>query len=133
MRFRFRHLLGTKASLEIDPAGGDNAVTYTARRPGTSGNKIQIAYNAAGSGTDGAFSISGKVITVTILDGTTSADDVVSEFANAPQAVKNLLGTPTASEGDGTGAIPFSSLGAANLTGGENLGPRRRYSERTKR
>lgn len=55
----------TTASATIDPAGADNAITFTAASSGPAGNEITVAIAARQIGTSPEIAVAGNAITIT--------------------------------------------------------------------
>jgi hypothetical protein len=115
-----------KAARNVNPAGADNGLTFTAVDFGADGNDITVAYLDPGAD-DAALSVEvdGTDITVNLAtdgDGviTSTAADVLAEVEATPAAdalvAVTIMTTDTGTEDDGSGVV--TALAAANLAGG---------------
>jgi len=99
----------------------NQALTYTAIKPGTAGNAVTITLVDPGTlQASTTFSDSGNAITITLRhDGaaiTATATNLVSDFASAPSSVKALLNIT------GSGASVLMAVSSTALSGGvDNL------------
>jgi hypothetical protein len=117
-----------QGALTVNPAGAENAITYTAVDYGAVGNAITIAYvdpedNDAVLGVD----VNGTAITVNLATGEagaiTSTAAQIKTAIEAEAAAAALVTMAFAADGgldDGSGVVTAMSL--ANLAGGEGLG-----------
>lgn len=103
----------TKAAVTIDPAGINNALVYTAVKPGAA--PLQVEYLVGGAL---AIGVSGTKVQVTVKnDGTSTANAVIAALAG--HAVASLMMVAANAAGnDGTGTIPAVAVAATSLTGG---------------
>lgn len=113
-------LAPVKASLTTSLAGSNNDLVFTAKKGGTWGNSIQVAYIDPG-GTTATLGVvvSGFLVTVN-LGRTSSAIDttanaIVTAIARAADAAA-LVDVTNASSNDGTGIV--TALTATSLAGG---------------
>lgn len=109
-----------KASLTTSLTGSNNDLTFTAKRGGTWGTSIQVAYIDPGGATaDLSVVVSGFLITVNLARAasaiTTTGNDIITAIARAPDAA-SLVDVETASSNDGTGIV--TALAATSLAGG---------------
>lgn len=113
-------LAPVKATLTTALAGSNNDLTFTAKRGGTWGNSIQVAYIDPG-GTTATLSVvvSGFLITVNLgrtasaID--TTANAIITAIARAADAAA-LVDVENAGSDDGTGLV--IALTATSLAGG---------------
>lgn len=109
-----------KATLTTSLTGTNNDLVFTAKRGGSWGNSIQVAYIDPG-GTTATLSVvvSGFLITVNLARAssaiTTTANDILAAIARAADA-SALVDVATASSNDGTGIV--TALTATSLAGG---------------
>lgn len=123
-------LSGSQATLSRNPAGDDNALTFTAVKYGAEGNRISIAYvDPAANSQSLAVSVDGYAITVSLATNgggtitSTAAQVKAAIEASAPAAALVTCTINTADSGsadDGTGVV--TALAAANMTGGVGSG-----------
>jgi hypothetical protein len=115
-----------KASLDVNPVGDENGLTFTAVDYGAAGNDITVAYvDPDADDAELSVSVVGKDISVSLATGaggaiTSTADDVrTAVLASTPAAalvVVAIYAGDTGSEDDGSGVV--TALAAANLAGG---------------
>lgn len=123
-------LTAAQATLSRNPAGNDNALTFTAVKYGAEGNRISIAYvDPAANSQSLAVSVDGYAITVSLATNgggtitSTAAQVKAAIEASAPAAALVTCTINTADSGsadDGTGVV--TALAAANMTGGAGSG-----------
>lgn len=114
-----------KATLSLNPAGDDNALTASARAYGAEGNSISIAYVDPG-GTTAALSVSvfRQVITVSLARAANAITTTAAQLKAAIEAhgeanqliTLEIDATDTGAGDDGSGIV--TALAAAPLTGG---------------
>lgn len=113
-----------KASADTGVEGNNNAVTWTARKPGSQGNNIQVDVVVSGTGTSLSIAVSGNKVTInSATDGggsaTTTAAQAISAVADDANASQLIEGADKGSS-DGSGAVADETV---TLSGGE-LGDR---------
>lgn len=119
-----------RATLSRNPAGDDNALTFTAVKYGAYGNGITIAYvDPAANSQSLAVSVSGKDITVSLATNgggsitSTAAQIKTAIEASAAAAALVTCAVNTSDSGsadDGSGVV--TALAAAAMTGGAGVG-----------
>lgn len=112
------------ATLTIDPAGANNAVTWTAigQYKGVLGNSISIAYvDPSGASQALAVSVAGNAITVSLATDTSSAITSTADLIKAAVAAHAVAGLMVSGadygSDDGSGVV--AAAAAAFLSGGE--------------
>lgn len=119
-----------QATLDVNPAGDDNGLTFTAVAYGAAGNDISIAYVDPGAA-DAALSVSvaGSAITVNLATDeteaiiTTAAEVLAAIEASAAADALVAVAIMTADSGvadDGSGVVTAMALD--NLEGGTGVG-----------
>lgn len=121
---------GVRATLARNPAGDDNALTFTAVGYGTDGNNITIAYTNPGAASQAiAVSVIDRAITVSLATNggsaitSTAAQVKAAIEANAVAAALVTCAVNTGDTGsadDGSGVV--TALAAAAMTGGAGFG-----------
>jgi hypothetical protein len=121
---------GARATLARNPAGDDNALTFTAVEYGAGGNSISIAYIDPGAINQSlSVTVADKAITVSLAtngSGTITSTAAQVKAAIEANAVANALVTAaintsdSGSADDGSGVV--TALAAANMTGGAGFG-----------
>lgn len=115
-----------QATLTVNPAGDDNALTFTAFQAGEAGNDITIAYLDPGEeDAELSISVNGSAIAVNLAtdgngDITTTAAEIADAIGN-DEAADALVGAvvdagDSGTEDDGSGVV--TAMAAAPLTGG---------------
>jgi hypothetical protein len=115
-----------KATRNLNPAGNDNGLTFTAVDFGAAGNDISIAYvDPAGNNAALSVTVASKAITVHLATGaggaitSTAAAVLAAINASAAAAALVTVAIMTADAGvadDGSGVV--TALAALNLAGG---------------
>lgn len=119
-----------RASLTVNPAGDDNALTFTAREYGDSGNSIAIEYIDP-SANDAALDVSvfNRVITISLATGsggaiTSTAAEIKAAIDSTVEAARLVtVGVYAADSGtadDGSGVV--TAMTKASLSGGAGTG-----------
>jgi hypothetical protein len=122
-----------QAALTVNPAGDDNALTFTADGYGEAGNGISIEYVDPGVA-DAALAVTGDLnddgeFAIVVLLATGSEGEIVSTAAEVKAAIENEItgwvtveiDTSDSGEGDdGSGVV--TAMAAANLEGGAGVG-----------
>lgn len=115
-----------KATANVNPAGDDNGLTFTAVDFGTAGNDITITYvDPEADDAELAVTVEGSAISVSLAtdgDGliTTTAAEVLAEVEATPEAdalvVVTIYAGDTGALDDGSGVV--TALAAVPLAGG---------------
>jgi hypothetical protein len=118
-RRRFLRPAAVRGTLNVNPAGSDNGITYTAVYHGTAGNSVRVRHVVSGASTPLSVAVSGNDITVNVATNgssvaTSTANQVVAAV-NAHAAASQLV-YATATEGTGAGVVAAQAY--TNLTGG---------------
>lgn len=119
-----------RATLSRNPAGDDNALTFTAVKYGAFGNSITIAYLDPGAASQSlSVSVAGTAISVNLAtDGSSVITSTAAQIKTAIEAssAAAALVTCTINTGDsgsaddGSGVV--TALAAAAMTGGAGVG-----------
>lgn len=118
-----------RATLSRNPAGDDNALTFTAVAYGAVGNSISIAYVNGGASQSLSVAVVDKAITVNLATNgssvITSTAAAVKTAIDASAAAAALVTcavntADTGSADDGTGVV--TALASAPMTGGTGVG-----------
>jgi hypothetical protein len=116
-----------KATLAVNPAGNDNALTFTAKMYGAEGNLISVLY-VDPSANNAALSVSvfRRQITVSLATGAggaiTSTSAQVLAAINASVAAAKLVSVAILSDTGTSGAGIVTAMAEALLTGGLGTG-----------
>jgi hypothetical protein len=115
-----------KATKNLNPAGNDNGLTFTAVDFGDAGNDISIAYlDPAANDAELSVDVSGSAITVNLATGvagaiTSTAAEVLAAIEASVEAsalvTVAIMTTDAGVADDGSGVV--TALAAANLVGG---------------
>jgi hypothetical protein len=110
---------GKRASLNVNPAGSDNGITYSALYHGSAGNSIRVRHVVSGASTPLSVTVSGNDVTVNVATNgssvaTSTANQVVAAVNANTSAAKLLFAQAT----EGTGAGVVAAQAYTNLTGG---------------
>lgn len=114
----------SSASLVTGAEGDNNAILWTARHPGTSGNDLTVALLDPGETAQSLeVSVNGNAISVSLAtDGggaiTSTAADVIAAVAQDDGANALVIAD---NEGSSTGAGVVAAVGATELTGGTDI------------
>lgn len=118
---------GVQATLSCNPAGDDNALTFTAVAYGADGNSITIEYvDPAANDAELSVSVTDTAITVNLATDeagliTSTAADVLAAIEAAPAADALVTvvidASDTGAGDDGSGVV--TALASAPMTGGE--------------
>lgn len=117
-----------QATATLDPAGNENALSYTAREYGTGGNSITVTYVDPGANSAPlGVSVAGKSIVVSLATGeagaiTSTAAEVLAAI-EAHQPANVLVSAVFAADGeleDGSGVV--TAMASTALTGGAGTG-----------
>lgn len=119
-----------RATLSCNPAGDDNALTFTAVKYGAFGNGITIRYVDPGAASQ-SLSVSVDQLAITVSLATNGGSAITSTAAQVKTAIEasavaSALVTcvvdtgDTGSADDGSGVV--TALAAANMTGGAGVG-----------
>lgn len=133
-----------QATRTVNPAGDDNALTYTAVVYGAGGHAISIRYvDPAANDAALAVSVVGSAITVSLATGvagaitSTAAEVLAAIEASAPAAALVTVAIATSDSGvadDGSGVV--TAMSVLSLAGGTGVGigtagPGSRYTDIT--
>ena len=108
------------ATAQLNPAGSNNALTFTAATPGAAGNALRVQIVDSGLGGASSVSLSGGLITISadLASGFTAAQ-AVELVANTPAVASQVTATLNTSlepGNDGSGLL--TTTAPVNLTGG---------------
>lgn len=120
------------ATADVNPAGDDNGLTFTAVKYGVDGNTISIKYVDPGAN-DAALSVSvsGTVITVSLATGvagaiTSTAAEVLAAVNADPVAgrmvVASIYAADDGSADDGSGVVTAMALSTLSTGAGDAIG-----------
>jgi len=113
-------LTPAKATLTTSLTGTNNDLVFTAKRGGTWGNSIQVAYiDPGGTSADLSVVVSGFLITVNLARAASAISSTAAAISMAIAAnldAAALVDVANASANDGTGIV--TALTATNLSGG---------------
>jgi hypothetical protein len=113
-----------KATVNVNPAGDENGLTFTAKEYGSDGNLISVTYiDPAGNNKALAVSVVGSAITVSLKTGAAGAiESTAAQVMAAVNAaasklvVASIYAADTGDVDDGSGVV--TAMAKASLTGG---------------
>ncbi len=119
-----------QATVNVNPTGDDNGLTFTAREYGAGGNSITVTYVDPGANDAAlAVSVTGRSIVVSLATGeagaieSTAADVLAAIEANGAAnelVTVSIMTSDTGSADDGTGVV--TAMAATALEGGTGTG-----------
>lgn len=105
-----------RATLTIDPAGANNGLIYTARRPGVQGEAITVAYTVGLGAVLPIVTVAAQAISVQLNAGVSTANDVLRVLETSDQA-RQLVEVRHVYGSTGAGTLP-AAVAAAPLANG---------------
>lgn len=111
---------GVSAWLATAFTGTNNDLYFQAKQTGTAGNSITVAFTTGAQNSTPVVSVNGNAISIQILAGSTTANQVITAVANSAAASALVAVAKAGANGtdanDGSGTVSASA--ATNLSGG---------------